>query len=67
MKSSAIDGTRISLVTASRKVNPKEVFGANDEAKVAADACFLLRNGINRCSWRAKAVGNRLRTHEAHP
>jgi len=50
MNSSAMNGTRITFITMFRHVTPKEVFGANDEAKVAADACFLFRNGINRCS-----------------
>jgi hypothetical protein len=50
MNSSAMDGTRFSFVTMFRNVIPREVFGANDEAKVTADACFLLRNGINRQS-----------------
>jgi hypothetical protein len=37
-----MNGTPISFVTAFRKVIPTEVFGANDEANLAADSCFFL-------------------------
>ena len=49
MPQSAMNGTRINCVATSRKTIPNEVFGANDDANLSADRCFVRRNGMSRC------------------